>query len=74
MATEPIMAVDQQHPVIYVGLRHGVRFARGSWQNPFAEASVVRGIERECPQALLQIALPLLVIPTLHRTAGGVVK
>jgi len=28
------MAVDRQHPAVYVGLRHGVRFARGSWQNP----------------------------------------
>jgi hypothetical protein len=33
-ATELIMAVDLQHPAVYVGLRHGVRFACGSWQNP----------------------------------------
>jgi hypothetical protein len=74
MATETMMAVDRQHPAVYVGLRHGVRFACGILAETFAEASEFRGIQRECPQALLQIALPLLVIFMLHRTAGGVVK
>ena len=67
------MAVDRQHPAVYVSLRHGVRFARGSWQNPSQKGARFEE-QRECPQALLQIALCLCLIPTLRRTAGGVVK
>lgn len=70
METELSMAVNRQNPAIYVGLRHGFLFAPRQLAESFAEVSEVRGIEREYPQALLQIALPaclpVRVIPTLH--------
>ena len=66
METEPSMAVNRQNPAIYVGLRHGFLFAPRQLAESFAEVSEVRGIDREYPPALLQIALSHRLIPTLH--------